>query len=551
MPSGPLITADAPPRYGFHVVRVPSDHVAFWMLAATHVLIWVVVPSLTEHNLSLDALEMISWGREWQLGYHKHPPLPAWIAEASCLLLGNAPWGIYLAAQLCVVTCFWSAWQLGRQLLQPWHAVCAAFVLEASHYYTFTTPELNNNVVSRAFWALAIVWLFRALQGNQRRMWAAAGICLGLGLLSKYDTAILAAVMLIFGLAHPAARKQWKSVGPWLMLATALLTVLPHFVWLWNHDFPTIGYALRRSIVNSSTGLAQPGPQDTLLSLETITRHLWNPIAFLLRQIPAMLPTILISASLLALPLRLKKWNRDEALQRSYLLAMVLGPLALILCISLVTGIRVRSMWGSALWTFTGVATLYFFELRERDDWYAVGRTLGACVVVSVIMSTALAVRNVASPHVAQRGSRIHFPGRELAIAVEQAWNQRDYGALRSVGGTWWTAGNVGFYGQRRYSVYGSLSPRQSPWLSDKEFHRTGGVIVWQVGKELDYEPKKLRQHFPDLETSPPVSIPWATAANVEPLRFGIAIVPPLELPEHIRDQRPVEMATRPQATSH
>lgn len=561
MPSRTQIaTDDAPRNPGFGAPHWPSDLVAFWMFATAHVLIWVLVPTLTEPNLSLDALEMISWGREWQLGYHKHPPLPAWIAETSCLVLGNTPWGIYLAAQLCVVACLWSAWQLGRQFLQPWHAVCAALMLEASYYYTFTTPELNNNVVSRAFWGLAIVALFRALSSNRRWIWAAAGFCLGLGLLSKYDTAILAIVMLVFGWGHPEARQRWRSVGPWLMLASALLTVLPHFVWLWSHDFPTVAYALRRSVSDVTTGgvEGQALQPDKLFSIETFARHLWNPIEFLLRQIPAVLPTTLMAATLVAFPLRLKAWKREESLQRCYLMAMVLGPLALILFISLVTGIRMRSMWGSALWTFTGVALLSQFELRE--DWIVIRRTLSGCLTISIVMSIALAIRNVASPHFQLRGSRIHFPGRALANVVEQSWNQRGYGPLQTVGGTWWTAGNVGFYGRHRYSIYGSLSPRQSPWLANSDFQRTGGVIVWQIGKELDYDAQNLLRQFPDLEMCPPISIPWATSAKLEPLKFGMAIVPPIELARQNRQpdrseprhtERSIETATQPSSTSH
>ena len=65
-------------------------------------------------------------------------------------------------------------------------------MLEASYYYNFTTPELNNNVVSRTLWALSILFLYRAVVRERTVWWILTGITLALGMLSKYDTAILA-----------------------------------------------------------------------------------------------------------------------------------------------------------------------------------------------------------------------------------------------------------------------------------------------------------------------------------------------------------------------
>ena len=47
-----------------------------------HLLIWTLLPLLLSHNLQLDLVEDLALGREWQLGYWKHPPLPWWAADA-------------------------------------------------------------------------------------------------------------------------------------------------------------------------------------------------------------------------------------------------------------------------------------------------------------------------------------------------------------------------------------------------------------------------------------------------------------------------------------
>ncbi len=90
------------------VASVPLDPTIrfFWILIAVHVAVWMAVCLLTQPNMPLDMVEMLYRGQQWQFGYHKHPPLPAWTAATAWSLGGNHPWMIYLVAQLTIVTTF-------------------------------------------------------------------------------------------------------------------------------------------------------------------------------------------------------------------------------------------------------------------------------------------------------------------------------------------------------------------------------------------------------------------------------------------------------------
>jgi len=62
----------------------------------------------------LDIIEGLAWGHERQLGYHKGPPLFAWLVELAAVLSGKQLWLIYLESQICVAVAFFGVWQLGR-----------------------------------------------------------------------------------------------------------------------------------------------------------------------------------------------------------------------------------------------------------------------------------------------------------------------------------------------------------------------------------------------------------------------------------------------------
>ena len=82
-------------------------------------------PGITQPNRPFDLVEMLYWGRAWQWGYWKHPPLPAWIAQSVYQISGSAIWPTYLAGQLAMAVMFWAVWKLSREFLRPWPAVCA------------------------------------------------------------------------------------------------------------------------------------------------------------------------------------------------------------------------------------------------------------------------------------------------------------------------------------------------------------------------------------------------------------------------------------------
>ena len=56
--------------------------------------IWTALPALLSHNLQLDLIEDLALGREWQLGYWKHPPLPWWLADLAYRIAGDVRVGL-------------------------------------------------------------------------------------------------------------------------------------------------------------------------------------------------------------------------------------------------------------------------------------------------------------------------------------------------------------------------------------------------------------------------------------------------------------------------
>ncbi|HUS96229.1 MAG TPA: hypothetical protein VMX97_05780, partial [Hyphomicrobiaceae bacterium] len=48
---------------------------------AIQIIIWTLVPALSNHAPPIDVVEGYMWGREWVIGTYKHPALPSWVLE--------------------------------------------------------------------------------------------------------------------------------------------------------------------------------------------------------------------------------------------------------------------------------------------------------------------------------------------------------------------------------------------------------------------------------------------------------------------------------------
>src|SRR6516162_10276647 len=71
-------------------------------LLGLHLLVWTALPILVCPNLQLDLAEGLALGREWQLGYWKHPPLPWWMDDTVYRLTGQIE-AVYVLGPLAAI----------------------------------------------------------------------------------------------------------------------------------------------------------------------------------------------------------------------------------------------------------------------------------------------------------------------------------------------------------------------------------------------------------------------------------------------------------------
>ena len=78
----------------------------FYIFITAHLVLWTLVPSLTNNNLPLDTIEALAWGSNLDWGFNKHPPASAFFLEVFYQIFGAQDWAYYLLSQIFVVIAF-------------------------------------------------------------------------------------------------------------------------------------------------------------------------------------------------------------------------------------------------------------------------------------------------------------------------------------------------------------------------------------------------------------------------------------------------------------
>src|SRR5581483_7945200 len=178
----------------------------FLAFLAVHALVWTALPTLLYPNLPLDLIEALTYGREWQLGYDKLPPLPWWLVQLVYMTIGHE-FAYYLLAQVAVLAALAFIFAMARPMVGALGALVSVLIVDGLHYLNYTAAKFNHDVIQLPFWALAGYALHRARRGRQTSDWLLLGIAIGMSLWAKYFVVVLGAPIAPFLLSDEDARK--------------------------------------------------------------------------------------------------------------------------------------------------------------------------------------------------------------------------------------------------------------------------------------------------------------------------------------------------------
>jgi len=384
-----------------------------------HLIVWTLIPTISNNNLPLDTIEALAWGSNLDWGFDKHPPLSAFTVEVFYKIFGSQDWAYYFLSQLFVVSAFFIIFKFSKDFFtNSNHSLISVLLLEGIYFYNFTTPEFNVNVCQLPFWALSVLYCWKGFKENKINDWLLFGLFSGLGVLSKYLFIYLLVGMDVFFIYLIINKKfNYRCLAS---LFTFLLVLAPHLIWLTDNNYITITYGLHR------TG---SGDQHFL-------DHLVHPIIFLGKQIGILIPFFIMF--LFIMPKFKVKFNFKDS-KLIFLLAVNIIPIILIFLTSMIMGVKIRTMWMTPFYLFFGVLIVYIFQ--SQINLNKLKNFIFAFLILFIFSPLAYAYISFTETQ-----KRTNYNGKEIADNVQKIWNKKYKSRIEYVKGNEWFAGNLSYH---------------------------------------------------------------------------------------------------------
>jgi len=385
-----------------------------------HLIIWTLVPSISNTNLPLDTIEALAWGSNLDWGYNKHPPVSAWVVKGIFQIFGNQDWVYYFLSQLFVVVAFFVVFKFSEDFFKKKiFSLISVLLLEAIYFHNFTTPEFNVYVAQLPFRALAVYFCWKSFKNNDVLSWLLFGIFLALGLLSHYLFFYLIIAITIFFLVLFMKKKK-VNLKYFIPGTIFLILILPHLIWLADNNYTTITYAFHR------TGLNE----------QNYFNHISYPFIFLIKQIGILLPFLFIFLIILS---KFKVKIKKEDKKLLFLLIINFIPLILIFLTSVFMGAKIRTMWMSPFYLFMGV--LFLFVFQKNIIFKKIKYFFAILLFLFILSPTTYLYVSIS-----QKDKRTDYPGKEIAKIVQEKWDNNFKDEIKSVIGDEWHAGNLSYH---------------------------------------------------------------------------------------------------------
>ena len=417
----------------------------YYIFIIAHLIFWTLIPSLTNQNLPLDTIEALAWGSNLDWGFNKHPPMSAFFSEVFFQIFGSQDWAYYLLSQIFVLTSFYYVFKFSKEFFNnDLLGLVSVLLIESIYFYNFTSPEFNVNVCQLPFWSLTVYFSWRIYNSKEIKFTDCflIGLFAAFGFLSKYlFVYLLVSIDLLFIYLIFIKREKKFDFKYLITLEVFLIVLVPHLIWLNNNEFITVTYGLAR------TGLEQSSLID----------HIKFPLIFLIKQIGLLIP-FLILVLLLIKKIKFKFNLKDKKLL--FLLAINIFPILLMFLTSVITGSKIRTMWMTPFYLFFGTLFVYIFQAQinfKKLKPFMVG------FIFLFFLSPIL----YAYVSISKDDKRTDYPGKEIAIKTQYAWDQQFKSKINVVYGNEWNAGNLSYHLKSRPVWEGFIEREKLDQLKD------------------------------------------------------------------------------------
>ncbi|MDR9812288.1 ArnT family glycosyltransferase [Rhizobium hidalgonense] len=249
--------------------RITRNITTASLFLAVYFLLNIVLRISLPHTLDLDEAEQAFYSQYLLAGYGPQPPFYNWIQYAIVSVTGISMWVLSVPKNIILFGCYLFYGLAAREALKnrSLAAVAMLSLITLPQVGLMAQRELTHTVALLFATSLFLFGFFRTLRRPTVGSYLVIGIATGIGLISKYNFAILPFAAFIAVLPD----REWRNrLFDWRLLpaiAIAILIILPHALWLPDNLASASGPTLERMTAEHEAAAGLPRIGQGLLSL--------------------------------------------------------------------------------------------------------------------------------------------------------------------------------------------------------------------------------------------------------------------------------------------
>ena len=211
-------------------------------LAALFFVLELLTSFHSAYGYFIDELYYIACAKRLAFGYVDHPPLaPASLALNRALLGDSLPALRFLPA-LCggcsVLLAARMVWQLGGRAFAQ---ILASLCVMMAPVFLAVFGIFSTNCFEILLWTLTFSVLLELCRSDNDRLWWGVGLLLGLAVLSKHTSVLLAGAIALGVMLSPL-RRHLFTPNLWLGVGVCVLVILPNVWWQTQHGWASLEF---------------------------------------------------------------------------------------------------------------------------------------------------------------------------------------------------------------------------------------------------------------------------------------------------------------------
>ncbi|WP_256805542.1 glycosyltransferase family 39 protein [Bradyrhizobium sp. Bra64] len=447
--------------------------------AILHAVLWtfILINLKAAQDVHMDVAEAWGWGQKFLLGYGKHPPLSGWVAGVWFMAFPATDWATYALAMATVGVGMVICWLVALRVVDARRAFLVVVMIALYPIFNFKGFKYNPDLLQLVTLPLVVLAYLNAFE---KRSWQ-SGILLGLAgalaLMTKYWVLTMIGAIGLAALIHPERMRFLLSPAPWAAIATMIVAMIPHVVWLAQAHFMPLTYA------GDTYSLEDSGQVHELVAGYVLhnVALLALPVALAalaMALVPHWLPLLTRA------PLRLvtRAWARGPNPGVNVSQALNVWMIQIIVAVgpplgALIFSIYMKTDWGISLFFLVPLVLVAIPALRVQSAaLFNIAAIWLVLSVATLMASPWIAAREMA----ANAGNTATYGARsELARELTQVWHARFASRWAVVAGTMESIQPMVFYSPDHPAALVPIEAWDSGLTSREDVKRYGFIGVF------------------------------------------------------------------------